>query len=335
MLSGAKIPAFAKLCMAQSPPLIPLNWSQAIWDVSGAFAYDRELLAFHDFCERHLALPRPMAWVHGAPPSSWNSGRLPNKLHPLPSYLEAIGAYNKRGIGLLFTASNTLLQKEHLDESMGNLICQKLHSKGSQHGLIMSSDVLNEYVKSTFPKLKRISSILKITAAGGKGKADLYKRYLDEYDYVMLHPDDVLDCAFIETLPEPHRLIALINEYCVRHCPIRHVHYKSLSRGALNYLGANEEAFDKLKAGNGCNSLYQLLTDETQGTLALHESEIQALYERGVRHFKVQGRGMGHAAPLINDLMRLMWGEDAPQENRKQALRQFFWESLKPLPMSL
>ncbi len=311
-------------------PYLPPRWSQAIWDISGAFIFDQDILAFHDFCQRILHLEQPIAYVHGSPPLIWNSGRVMRDNPPDAAHAVALKAYAERKIGVLLTASNTQLRAKHLHDKSANEYCGQLNKAGGRNGVILSSDLLNEHLKQHYPHLLRITSILKITQVHGKGKLDLYKRYLDEYDLVMLHPDDVIDPDFLATLPEPERCIALINEYCVRHCPIRHLHYRDLSANTLNYLGHDSAPFSKLQKGNGCDNIFQLLLHPTQGTLALSHDEIAGLYAMGFRHLKVQGRGMGSALSYLSELLRLMLRTDETHESVMLGIRQLFWESYQP-----
>ncbi len=311
-------------------PFLPPQWSQAIWDISGAFIFDREILAFHDFCQNILGLTQPIAYVHGSPALIWNSGRVSREIVPHSAHAASLQAYEQRRINVLLTASNTMLRAEHIQDKTANEYCERLNQPKAHHGVILCSDALNAHLQQHYPHLQRISSILKITHERGKERLDVYKRYLDEFDLVMLHPDDVIDPDFLATLPEPGRFIALINEYCIRQCPIRHLHYKDLSEMSLNYLGHDTSSFTKLQSGNGCDSIYQLLLHPTQGTLALSHEEIATLYSLGLRHFKVQGRGMGNASPYLVDLLRLMLRIDSHDEARMYGIRQLFWESYQP-----
>ena len=95
------------------------------------------------------------------------------------------------------------------------------HNPTGRNAVILASDLLREHIRKEYPTLKIVSSILKITNGGGKGKLDTYKRLADEYDEVMVHPDDVLNYDLLEQIEDKERHILLINEYCIRNCPIR------------------------------------------------------------------------------------------------------------------
>lgn len=314
-----------------SPHLHPL-WPDAVWDVSGAFVNDRELISFFDFCKTALQV-EPFHIVHGAPLDVWNSGRVLKHLMRDAEEIRAAGlAYEQRRIAVYLTFTNLLLEQEHLKSPLGNAMCVffSRHNPTQKNAVILASDVLREHLRREYPTLKLVSSILKITNGGGKGKIDKYRELAEQYDEVMVHPDDVLNYDLLEKLEDKERYILLVNEYCIRNCPLRALHYDTLSRTALDFFGYNGEDFLKRQANNGCQSLFTLLTDPKRGVLALDTPEIARLREMGFRHFKLQGRGHANASSVLFDLLRLALRNDAPNENAMHAIGQFFWESLLP-----
>ena len=314
-----------------SPYQNPL-WPDAGWDVSGAFVNDRELIAFYDYCKLILGF-EAFNIVHGAPLCEWNSGRVLKHLMREAEEIRAAGlAYEQRNIAVYLTFTNQLLNESHLKDAYGNAMCIffSRHNPTNRNSVILASDVLRDHIRKEYPALKLVSSILKITGNGGKGKLDAYKRLADEYDEVMVHPDDVLNYELLEKIEDKERHILLINEYCIRNCPIRAFHYKSLSESALSFMSHDSSVFEKRQAANGCRSLYTLLTDEHKSVLALNTPEIQRLRDMGFRHFKVQGRGHANASSILMDLLRLTLRTDAADENAMHRNGQMFWESILP-----
>lgn len=316
---------------AVSPYQNPL-WPDAEWDVSGAFVNDRELVAFFDFC-KHLLGFEPYHIVHGSPLCVWNSGRVLKHLLREAEEVRTAGLeYEKRSIAVYLTFTNLLLKEEHLSDSFSNAICTffSRHNPTGRNAVILASDLLRHHLRREFPTLRLISSILKITNGGGKGKPDAYRRLAEQYDEVMVHPDDVLNYPLLEQLEEKERYILLVNEYCIRNCPLRAFHYTTLSHSALNFMGYNDEEFIRRQSTNGCQDLGTLLHHPTKNVLALNTPEIRRLRELGFRHFKLQGRGHANASSILFDLLRLVLRTDAPEENAMHRMGQIFWESLLP-----
>ncbi len=315
-----------------SPYLNPL-WADAQWDVSGAFVNDRELVAFFDFCKLLLGF-EPFHLVHGAPLCAWNSGRVLRHLMRDAEEMRAAGLeYEQRRIALYLTFTNLLLTEESLKDPLGNALCifASKHNPTGRNAVILASDILREHIRREFPKLRLVSSILRITADRGKGKLETYQRLAEQYDEVMVHPDDVLNYPLLEQLEDKERHILLINEYCIRNCPLRAHHYDTLSRTSLDFLSYDSSDFENKQNQNGCRSLYTLLADPKRSVLALNTPEIARLRDMGFRHFKLQGRGHANASAILFDLLRLVLRNDSSSENAMHALGQRFWESILPL----
>lgn len=316
---------------AVSPYRNPL-WPDAVWDVSGAFVNDRELIAFHDFCRLCLGF-QPFSVVHGSPLFKWNCGRVLKHLIREVEEIRVAGlAYEARGVAVDLTFSNFALGPEDMKDVTGNTLMEffRRHNPTGKNAVIMASDALYEHVKRNFPELRTVSSILKVTMEKGRGKRDYYLRLADKYDKVMIHPDDVTRWDLLESLEDKSKYELIVNEYCMKNCPIRHLHYTSLSETAADFFGYDSSAFDAKLAGNGCSNLNALLTSDRFGVVAMAQEEMRRAYEMGFRQFKLQGRGYATAAPLLFDLLRLVLREDAADENAMHALKMRFWEMLLP-----
>lgn len=318
--------------MAEFSPYLNPDWPDAVWDVSGAFVNDRELVAFYDFCKLLLHF-EPFNIVHGAPLCTWNSGRVLKHLMCGAEQIRAAGLeYEQRRIALYYTFTNLNLTEAHTKDTLGNalLTFAQNHNPTKRNAVILASDALYKHVRSNFPELRVVSSILKITNSGGKGKLDVYKRLAEQYDEVMVHPDDVLNYDLLEQIEDKERHILLVNEYCIRHCPLRPYHYSSLSALALNFFGHDSSDFDTRQETNGCKHLGTLLTHPKHSVLALTTAEIKRLRDMGFRHFKLQGRGHANASAVLFDLLRLVLRHDGADENAMHAICQRFWESILP-----
>ncbi len=311
-----------------SPYLNPL-WPDAVWDVSGAFVDDQELLFFFDYCKRLLNF-EPYHIVHGSPMCTWNSGRVLSHLVREPEEItNAFKEYAKRGIALYLTFTNLMLQEEHMKNATGNSLCHLAMTQNptGRNSVILANDMLRKHLRSEYPTLRLISSILKVTADRGKGNLEVYQRLAEEYDEVMVHPDDALNYELLEKIEDKERHIIIVNEYCIRNCPLRSQHYTALSQLSSDFSGFNIASFTKKQLGNGCQSIVTMLTDERRSVLALNTPEIARLREMGFRHFKLQGRGFANAGSLMSDLLRLVLRPDGDDENALHTLGQNFWET--------
>ncbi len=320
--------------MSSATCLHPL-WPQALWDVSGAFARDALLLQFHDHCRRHLGFS-PYDCVHGSPLFSWNSGRVRADLQRSKAELDrACAAYVQRGISVDLTFTNVLLTEKDMSNPAGNSLLQYFseNNRGMHHAVIIGSEALYEHVRKNYPTLRTVSSILRITCDGGRGKADAYRALAERYDKVMVHPDDVMNFALLEQLENKDQYELIINEYCMRNCPLRPFHYRTLSQQALDYLGHDDRDFQRALSRNGCRHYCGMLGDPKVDVVALSTPEIQRLYDMGFRRFKLQGRGNGNGALLFSDMMRLILGTDAEESTTAFTLAVDLLESFSPDPV--
>ena len=296
-----------------------LTWPEAEWDVSGAFAKDAVLFRFHDFCREKLGYA-PFAVVHGSPLFRWNCGRVLGMLQRTEQEIStaAVG-YVKRGIPVDLTFTNPGLQASDMKNMLGNRLLSYFASQSNKtvrHAVIIGSDALYDHVKANYPQLGTVSSILRITCDGGRGKLSSYLKLAEKYDKVMIHPDDVFNYDMLEQLEEKDRYELILNEYCMRNCPMRAYHYTTMSEQAFDIDGYDTTKFYKALERNGCRNLKAMLTDPRVGVSALTTPEIRRLYDMGFRKFKLQGRAHPNAMPLINDLLRFM----LPPENEADTL---------------
>lgn len=311
-----------------------LRWPEAEWDVSGAFAKDAVLLRFHDFCREHLGYA-PFAVVHGSPLFRWNCGRVLSMLMRSETEINTAAAgYVKRGIPVDLTFTNPLLREEDMKNMLGNRLLSFFAAQSTpkvRHAVIIGSEALYAHVKTNYPQLNTVSSILRITCDGGKGQLDSYLRLAERYDKVMIHPDDVFNFDLLEKLEDKGRYELILNEYCMRNCPMRAFHYTTMAEQAFDIDGYDTTKFYKALSRNGCSSTNAMLADPAVGVAALTTPEIDRLYEMGFRKFKLQGRAHPNALPLINDLLRFMLPPGEQQDTLWLSFCTAFLESFTPL----
>lgn len=202
--------------------------------------------------------------VYGSPEFSWNCGRTGVLNLSYDHIKVGLKQFISLDVPCFLTFSNYFLTREHLSDKLGNYLLDCL-SEGKENGVIVSNDTLYNYIRSNYPGLKLKCSILKSSYENFQHNMDWYKRMLDLFDIVVVHPDIPVDSLC--KLPCRDRIEILINETCRKNCPNRRICYlpnMSLSKCVKD-------------CDHNGGSVYSL-------------EEIENFYVLGFRHFKVQGR---------------------------------------------
>ena len=174
---------------------------------------------FYDWCE--------IGSIYGAPGDClWGSGRVGfGDARP-----EDVAALMRTyGISARLTFSNSLLTEEHLYDKKCNALCALFEENG---GIILTSDLLLEYLKQHYPGLYFVSSTTKVLTG-----FDQFKKELDRDAFRFVVPDFRLNKAFdqLATLSaqEKQKVEFLCNECCWFACPDRKACYENVSRKSL------------------------------------------------------------------------------------------------------
>ncbi len=258
-----------------------MSFSGKEWNVAGGLAYFDEINEFLSSVESFYNIPEPFiaAVFDSHAGLAWNGGRFVDPFHfSVEESVRRVRAYNRRGIRFNITFSNRLLTEKELMDADCNWFLAQCHD--SLNGVIVSMDLMRQYIRTTYPKYSVIASI-------GFNRKDLefYQWAQGLYDRVVLHPDLNRDYGLIAQL-DPSKLEILVNEFCVANCPFRIEHSTYISESILQkrtyFLRDNEYS------GGSC--LAAARGYKRQNELVVTDQELNSLHRRGIVHFKIQGR---------------------------------------------
>lgn len=216
--------------------------------------------------------------VYGCfPPAIWNGGRKVNGFCSIEQIKEELFFWNSRNIGCRLTFTNMELKKEHLHDSFCNMLLDVAYN--DLNGIIVNSEILEEYIKKKYPKYKIISSTTKCL----KNIEELEKECNKDNDIVVLdyslnHSEQLKFVKF------PEKIEILVNAYCCDNCPERLLHYLTLSKSQLAY-----------EENSGFHTCPFVLEDfytikDTRKSFVSVE-EIMDYYSKiGISYFKIEGR---------------------------------------------
>ena len=170
--------------------------------------------------------------VYGSCPNMlWNSGRVVYDLFmPIDIAKRYIETYNSIGVGVRFTFTNSELEEKHLGDTYCNMICEYIENT-ELNSVLVSSPLLEEYLRKTYPNLRIASSITK----GLKTKESIIEETKREnYDCMVLPTQFNKDFEWLETIENKDKVEILLNVHCEPSCPKKSAHYKKLGQIMCN-----------------------------------------------------------------------------------------------------
>ncbi|WP_363292476.1 hypothetical protein [uncultured Ruminococcus sp.] len=269
--------------------------------LTGNFKMNMVLITMLENCPEYFRDGVEIASLFGAfPPSVWNGGRPIGGFTCSPDYIYAVvEACNSRGIPVRFTFTNPMLKEEHLKDDYCNMVMQIANNGLNE--VIVFSELLENYIRETYPKYKVTSSTCKRITDPVKLHEELNKDYnVVVLDYDLNNRWDILD-----DLPHKEKVELLANSSCIPNCQKRSDEYETCG---LQMIAYNEhirkypgKPFDMKDYSNKT-----LATDFDCPAMRRDPFEIRTLRQhispdliwneylpRGFNQFKLSGRGTG------------------------------------------
>ena len=255
------------------------------WNISGGLVFFDRIIEYNSYLQDFYNVEFNFVGsvfdsVYGM---KWNSGRvLPSHAGiSLEEAIKRVKFYNSMGIGFNFTFSNSLVEEEDLNDKYCNLLLKECCNE--LNGVILNSELLNEYIRNNYPTYKRICSATKNIRT-----IEEYNRACDNYDIVVLSPDFNHDLNFINEINNKDKLEIIVNEACVNNCPFRNAHYLRIDKINKNIINRPFYLTDEEMEKSGCMAMkHGYIKDEAN---ILGFFEIDKLKEMGIDKFKLVGR---------------------------------------------
>ena len=238
---------------------------------------------FYDWCE--------IGSIYGAPGDClWGGGRVGFGDQRPEDVARLMREY---GISSRLTFSNSLLREEHLADSKCNALCALFERNGpTENGVILSSDLLLDYLRERYPGFYFVSSTTKVLTEFRQLEEELDR---EAFRYVV--PDFRLNKAFdrLNALPDEkkRKVEFLCNECCRFDCRDRKACYENVSRKSLG-----EDCDDHICTSPNSARGYRF-SDAMNNPGFIGIDDIQNVYlPNGFSHFKIEGRSLGSAVIL-------------------------------------
>ncbi|HDZ20765.1 MAG TPA: hypothetical protein ENH80_12560 [Phycisphaerae bacterium] len=264
-------------------------WPEARWNLTGLFVHDLLTLQVFSLLHERFGCPLKFDSIHGAPDVPWNCGRFSFTPAPTAQALEAmLRTFNDVGIGVFFTFSNHLLDKNDLDDRACNRLLESIDNGLGLNGVILASDLLYDHIRRRHPELKLTASIIKVTEERGRGNVAYYQSVLPRFDSVMVHPDDGFNCEVLDQL-DRDKIEIMVNENCAFQCPNRVKDYEVMAQVLkAGGLPGPDNPYMVMERRH-CRMPLKKLTSAIQ-SCNFPTAQMVRVYEMGFRRFKLQGR---------------------------------------------
>ncbi|MCQ2585479.1 MAG: hypothetical protein MJ185_07805 [Treponema sp.] len=259
---------------------------------------------FYDWCD--------IGSIYGAPADCiWGGGRTGFGQSGIEK--EVYTLCRDSGISARLTFSNSLIEKNHLDDKKCNELCRlfERNQKKIKNGIIIHSDLLLNYLKSEYPDFYFISSTTKCIT----DFSDLNKE-LERPEFCYVVPDFRLNKDFqnLSALPQnlKNKVEFLSNECCWVECGQRKQCYENVS---LKSLGLECPEHKCAAPGNEKGYVFSKAM-ESPAFISLED--IQKTYmPMGFSNFKIEGRSLGSAL-LLEFILYYMTKPDAQLKVREE-----------------
>lgn len=265
-------------------------------DFSEHYHFNRVFLAllkvhpeyFHDGLE--------IASVYGTfPQSLWNGGRIVQGRFDKTDVKNVIREFDKLGIPLRFTFTNPTITEADLKDDFCNFVLK--NAQNGINGVIVVSPVLEEYIRTNFPKYKVTSSTCKRITDIDKLNEETSKKY----DIVVLDYDFNNRFDVLEKVQNKEICEILVNACCQPNCPKRTQHYRdigNMQRAICKYLASGQKApFDpevygvKDENSDYCPYMKYDFADVKKHSTHITPADIFEKYvPMGFNQFKIEGR---------------------------------------------
>ncbi len=238
---------------------------------------------FYDWCD--------IGSIYGAPADClWGGGRVG---FGQARAEDAAALTREFAISARLTFSNSLLREEHLADRRCNALCALFEKNGpAESGVILTSDLLLNYLQERCPGLYFVSSTTKVLTEFQALEAELRR---PAFRYVV--PDFRLNREFaqLNALPEAQKrkVELLCNECCWFACPERKACYENVSRKSLG-----EDCADHICVSPDAARGYRFSEAmKNPGFIGIDDIQKRWL-PNGFSQFKLEGRSLGSAVVL-------------------------------------
>lgn len=294
---------------------------EAVWTVEGALRHDNSLLTLNSYLGNLFSI-RHFDYVAGNPPCLWSLDWFVQR-RPVAydAYCKTLESYAQQNTGLVLQFDNPNLGTADLADSYCLSLVSELVNRDRvrKNAVCVANDALAAHLRAQFPKLSLHCHTNRLVMERGKRTAALYNKLAAQYDRVCLHPSDAVKPSITNALEDKSRFDIIINDSCLRTCPVRKEHISMLAdmRRSPYDTGLMRRRADLISRVGCQKTTPGELKQKTSGNLTRQEAT--SLYEAGFRHFIIQGHQFRNEMTLLWDIFQCML-DHSPEISNKASL---------------
>lgn len=266
------------------------------WNIGSLFIRDDKVIKLLDECN-YQKINHNIKYVFGSIPCIMQGGRISFLPWTLEDAFKIIDEYNSRNIGCRLTFSNNLLTKEDLKDYTSNKLLEYIN-KTDINGVIISSDLLVNYIKAEYPNLQTIASQIKPSVEVGLGDdkdtVNYYNKLFDMYDIVVINPAKIYNDIFLKNIKCKNRVEFIVNHRCHPNCQKAKYHYEYqihlYKEQIIN--GMNVDYYN-MKLNDISMNCESIMNHDYKGIM-FSQHDIEKLIDFGFIHFKLEGRHLSN-----------------------------------------
>ncbi len=301
--------------------LVENDMPDARWTVGGAMRYDRSLTAIASFFMRSLGV-RGINHVAAAVPCRWSlDWFVQRRPVAMDEYTAALERYAHMSIGVTLVFDNPFIREEELDDTYALQLVRELYARDRVrlNAVCVASDKLAERLRALEPHLPLHCHMNRLVVEQGRRTATLYNKLAGQYDRVCLHSADAAKPALIAGIEQPARFDVIMNDPCLRACPVRGEHLRLLAAMRREpYMADAMRQRAELLTRAGCHKIDAAALRQ-KATCNLTREEAHALYAAGFRSFIVQAQQFRNEMTLLWDIFQCLF-HATPELSNKMAL---------------
>ena len=249
--------------------------------------------------------------VYGSFPGAiWNGGRLMCGGTVIQNIENIINQFNELDMPIRFTFTNSLLQKEHLNDTYCNLIMESANN--GMNEVIVNSPILEDYLRNKYPNFKYILSTTRC-----ERNIDTINDYTKQYDLIVTDYRDNINLDFLSQIQDKSKIELLVNSYFDPNCTRRKQHYDAISHNQLIFRVADKEGQDVMSCPTYNRNFYDIFDLSSVITV---DKLFDTYIPMGFSHFKIEGR-TSHISNVVESYVYYMIKPEYQNKVRLYLLR--------------